>query len=127
MFIIAKLNGNVINPFNKSLLESQYLDVYLFYNTLLCLNCQGVYSVDDYWIDKEFHSYSNLEVSYTFQRVPTSIWLLVKVCKILLYSFIWFDHFYMVITCPIDELGWRFPEIANLEIIPYETLSHPYT
>ena len=33
----------------------------------------------------------------------------------------------MVITRTIYGLGWRFPEISNMEIIPCEPLLHIYT
>ena len=43
-----------------------------------------------------------------------------------IYILVGFNHLYMVINCLLNELGWFFPEITNMEIILCETLSRQY-
>ena len=71
-------------------------------------------------MNSEFYSYAKLEVSYMFHKVPTIPWMLVDVRTFLPYLYTCWVQPSLLIFSP-NGIGWRFPEIYNLEIISGET------
>ena len=66
------------------------------------------------WMTLEIHSYTNLEVSFMFCKVPTMLWFLFDVHKLFcfIYILVGFNHLSIVITITLNGLGWCFPEIS---------------
>ena len=70
----------------------------------------------------------NIEVSYIFSKVPTSLLFFVQVRFFyVIYIIVGLSHVYMVIIHLFNGLGWSFPAIANREIIFCEALLHRFT
>ena len=75
-------NSTLLHPLvmiNKNIIHVGLFIIWLY---LMCAS-EGL----TYWMTLEFNSYDNLEVSYIFCKVPTSIWLLVNVINFLCYLY----------------------------------------